>query len=111
MKTLIKLVALIGLFAGLVADGGEVCGTVREGQRLVREGVVIDATCAGRPGGRAVTDHNGTYRLHVAAKGLCTLTVRYEGHASSMDVAVATERLAQNLVLEPVGHGYALRTE
>ena len=111
MWTFIKLVALVGLFAGLVAEGGEVRGTVKKGATLVPQGVVIDATCDGQPCGRAITDDTGTFRLHVAAKGLCTLTVRYEGHAPSMELAMSTQRLAQNLVLDQIEHGYRLRSE
>jgi len=111
MKTLLKLVALIGLFAGLNADAGEVRGTLKHGSNPVREGVVIDVTCAGRPRDRAITDRYGSYRLRVAEKGHCTLTVRYEGQSPSLDLANHHYPVPYNLVLQHEGDRYTLRSE
>jgi hypothetical protein len=110
MNTLIKLVALIGLFAGLTADAGEVYGTLTHGSSPVRAGIVIEAMCANRSRSRAITDGDGSYRLPVAKKGHCTLTVRYEGHSPALDIAVHRDRAAYNLVLQREGREYTLRS-
>jgi hypothetical protein len=110
MKTLMKLAALIGLFAGLTADA-EVYGTLTHGSSPVREGIVIDVTCANRFRGRAITDRYGSYRLHVPAKGHCTLTVRYEGHSPALDIAVHRDPVTCNLVLQKESREYTLRSE
>jgi hypothetical protein len=109
MNTLIKLVALIGLFAGLTADTGEVYGTLTHGGRSVGAGIVIDALCAGRVRSRAITDGYGSYRLHVGRQSHCTLTVRYEGHSPALDIAMQRDRGTCNLLLQREGREYTLR--
>jgi hypothetical protein len=106
-----KMVALIGLFAGLTGNAGEISGTLKQGSSPVREGVVIDVACAGRPGVRAVTDRYGSYRLRVAEQGHCTLTVRHEGHSTALDIDVLGDALRYDLVLQEEGDRYTLRRE
>jgi len=111
MKTLLKVIALIGLFAGLTADAHVVSGTLKYGRRPVRDGVVIDASCAGRPAGRTVTGRDGSYRLRVAGQGDCRLIVHYQGAAPSLSLPALDQPASHNLVLHDEGRGYSLRSE
>jgi hypothetical protein len=56
------------------------------------------------------TDKEGMYRVYVNEEGKCTLTVRYQGAAPTMEVTSQEEKTTRyDLLLEKKGGKYGLR--
>jgi hypothetical protein len=109
MKTLVALALMVATFP-TVAVAGELYGTIKEGETLVKEGVQMTVTC----GAKVVagqTDKYGAYRLFAQEEGKCTLTVKVGTEAPSVVIHSFADSARYNLILEKKDGKYTLRSE
>ena len=80
MKKLISLIAVLGLFSGLMAQGGSIYGTVtdQDGNALPGANVAVEGTSSG-----AAADGSGGYTISGVAPGTYTLSASYIGYESA----------------------------
>lgn len=109
MKTVIMFFLLIMLFPPL-AFGGEIYGSITEGERSVGPGVRVEIITAGKTY-PTETDKYGSYRLYVPEKGECTLKVHYKQPSQPIKVYSYEGSVRYDLVLEKKDGHYFLRME
>ena len=108
MKTIPILIALLVCVPSF-AYGGEVYGTLTEGDRSVGGGAQVEVTCAGKTYPRNTTDQYGSYRLYVQETGKCTLKVHYKEQSPSTEISSYEKSVRYDLVLEKKDGQYMLR--
>lgn len=80
MKKVISLIAILGMFSGLMAQSGSISGTVtdQDGNALPGANVAVDGTSLG-----AAADGSGAYSIAGVAPGTYTLSATYIGYEST----------------------------
>ena len=91
-----------------LAFAGKIYGGITENGKAVAPGVKVEVAC-GPKNYSAQTDAYGSFRLFVAEKGKCTLTVHYQQQSPSLEINSYEGSVQYDLVLEKKGGQYALR--
>ena len=73
------------LLAVSSVHAGEIFGTIKAEGKLAPKGLKVEVTSPAKSYS-ALTDNYGSYRLYVAEKGKCTLTVYYREKAPSIQI-------------------------
>lgn len=104
MKTPMRLVAILGMVAGLWAQSGSVSGTISDtdGNGLAGANVVLDGTSLG-----TASDANGSYSISNVPFGSYTITASYIGHESASQ-AVHVGGTATTVNFELAGEAIAM---
>ena len=109
MKTIISFALFVLLFPA-TASAGEIYGTIKEGTRLVGQGIKIEIASGGSIYSTE-TDKYGSYRLFVKERGKCQLRVLYGQQSPSIEIASYDRSVRYDLALEKKDGNYALRRE
>jgi hypothetical protein len=115
-----KIIAGI-LLAGAVciasSFGGEIYGTIKEGDKPVKKGVTVTVKPVGKEGPNPTpdkpseTDDYGNYRVVVPETGKCTITVTFDKQSISADVQSYSTPVRFDWVLEKTGATYTLKRQ
>ena len=109
MKTIISLMLFVVLLP-VAASAGEIYGTIKEGTRLVGQGIKIEIASGGSIYSTE-TDKYGSYRLFVKERGKCQLRVLFGQLSPSIEIASYDRSVRYDLALEKKDGNYALRRE
>jgi len=92
MKKLISLIAILGMFSGLMAQSGSISGTVtdQDGNALPGANVTIEGTSLG-----AAADGSGAYSISGVVAGTYTLSATYIGYESARQSVTVSAGAAQ----------------
>lgn len=101
-------VGVLVLSVASSAFGGNIYGSISEGDKAVAQGVKIEVTC-GANKYSAETDAAGSYKLFVKDQGKCALKVSYQGQAPSFDINSYEGSVQYDLILEKQGTQYTLK--
>jgi hypothetical protein len=108
MKTIgLALLALIICVAP--SFGGEIYGTIKEGERPVR-GVALEIR-RGDQVYSTVTDDFGNYRVIVKETGKCAITVRFKGQSIAGETQSYWKAARFDWALEKSGEKYSLKRQ
>jgi hypothetical protein len=90
--------------------GGEIYGTIREGERPVGKGVTLEIRSSAQAY-QGVTDDFGNYRVVVPETGKCTITVQFKGQSISGEIQSYWSPVRFDWVLEKTGEKYSLKRQ
>jgi hypothetical protein len=105
----LSLLLLVGMALLGGARRGEVYGTVRLGKQFLAGVEVAVTTASGTVSD--TTDKFGAYRVFVKEAGKCTLTVRYQKQAPTLEIVSVGDAVRYRLVLEEANGKYTLHSE
>ena len=109
MKTIrLSLLALVICVAP--SFGGEIYGTITEGERPVGKGVALEIR-SGAQVYPAVTDDFGNYRAVVVETGKCAITVQFRGQSISGEIQSYWGAARFDWALEKRGGKYSLKRQ
>jgi hypothetical protein len=109
MKT-IRLVLLALIICVAPSFGGEIYGTIKEGERPVRGGVALKIRSAAQVYS-TVTDDFGNYRVIVEETGKCAITVQFKGQSIAGETRSYWSAARFDWVLEESGGKYSLKRQ
>lgn len=98
MARLVTLAACMTLLP-VLADAGEVFGTIKGAAGPVGEGAQVAAQCGSNAYGPVTTDRKGGYRLVIGQVGKCTLTITHEDRSATVDVVSFDDAAQADIVL------------
>jgi hypothetical protein len=90
--------------------GGEIYGTIKEGERPVGKGVKLEIKTAAQVYS-AVTDDFGNYRVVVAETGKYAITVQFNGQPISCEIQSYSTPVLFDLAIENKDGKYSLRRQ
>lgn len=101
MRARILCATLVFLVFAPAALAGEIYGKIFKNNAPVGEGAAaVELKCGETTYPAVKTDKTGSYRLVAKQPGKCTLTVRQDAQAASLDVASYDDAVQVDLVLE-----------
>lgn len=98
MTRLVTLAVCMTLLP-VLADAGEVFGTIKGADGPVSEGAQVAARCGSNAYGPVTTDRKGRYRLVIGQVGKCTLTITHEDRSATVDVVSFDDAAQADIVL------------
>jgi hypothetical protein len=104
----LTLVALILCAAS--SFGGEIYGTIKEGEKPVGKSVPLEIKTYVQTY-PAVTDEFGNYRVVVAETGKCAITVQFDGQSVSGKLQSYWKSVRFDWVLEKTDGRYSLKRQ
>jgi hypothetical protein len=107
MKSIVILVMLFALFFSL-ALGGEIYGNIKEGKKIVGEGIRVKIVC-GADIDSTVTDKYGSYSLYAEKTGECRLSMYYKGDTLSTEVHSYEDCIRYNFIIDKKDNKFSLR--
>ena len=103
---------LLALTVSAVSSfGGEIYGTIKEGERPVGKGVAIEIKTNVEQPYSAVTDEFGNYRVIVPEPGRFPITVRFNEQSVTSYVQSYWTPVRFDWVLERTGEKYSLKRQ
>jgi len=109
MNTL-RLILLSLIICSVSSFGGEIYGTIKEGERPVGRGVRLEIKTAARAY-PAVTDDFGNYRVVVGETGKCAITVQFREQSILGEIQSYFTSVRFDWVLEKRGETYLLKRQ
>ncbi|SRR6266481_2386590 len=106
----IRLALLALIICAASTFGGEIYGTIKEGERPVGKGVSLEIR-RGPQVYSAVTDDFGNYRIIVPETGKYAITVQFKGKSISGDIQSYPTPVRFDWVLERTGETYSLKRQ
>jgi len=104
--------ALLALTVSAISSfGGEIYGTIKEGERPVGKGVAIEIKTNADHPYPAVTDEFGNYRVIVPEVGRFPITVRFNEQSVTGYVQSYWSPVRFDWVLERIGERYSLKRQ
>jgi hypothetical protein len=105
-----RFILLLLTLCGTSTLGGEIYGTIKEGDKPVGKGVAIEIK-NGEKTYPATTDDFGNYRVIVAEAGKCSITVQFNGQPVSAELQSYWNSARFDWALEKVGDKYSLKRQ
>jgi hypothetical protein len=108
-----KMVRLISLALTLGAASsfaGEIYGTIKEGQKPVGKGMVLQIR-SGAMGYTAFTDDFGNYRVIIEETGKCEIMIQFKGQLIYGEIQSYWSAARFDWVIENEGGHYTLRRQ
>ncbi len=106
MKLLICTALVFSLAS--MAMGGEIFGTIVDGNKAVPEGTKVEVTVAGKTF-TGIIDKTGTYHIFAAEKGKGLLTAFYKDQKPTADVFSFEKATRYDYVVETAGGKMTLK--
>lgn len=107
----VPLTVLTLLVCAGSSSGGEIYGTIKEGERPVGKGVTIEIKTSVDQPYSAVTDEFGNYRLIVPETGRFPITVRFKNQSFEGYIQSYWTPVRFDWALERTGERNSLRRE
>ena len=110
LMTTVRLISFALTLSVASSFGGEIYGTIKEGEKPVGKGVTLEIKNDAKAY-PAVTDDFGNYRVIVAETGKCAITVQFNGQSISGEVQSYWKPARFDWVLEKSGEKYSLKRQ
>jgi len=108
--TTVRLIPLALILCAASSFGGEIYGTIKEGEKPIGKGVTLEIK-NGAQVYSAVTDDFGNYRVIVAETGKCEITVQFKGQSVPGEVQSYWKPARFDWVLEKNDEKYSLKRQ
>ena len=106
----VRLTLVVLIVCAASSLGGEIYGTIKEGEKPVGKGVALEVKTAVQTY-PALTDEFGNYRVVVAETGKCAITVQFDGQSVSGEVQSYWKSVRFDWVLEKTEGKYSLKRQ